>query len=71
MASGWGSKLQQNETAFLILDGAMILGACIVLTVFHAHYLFPYLSKAKREEEKAAAQGEEIELWADGYAQCC
>lgn len=70
MASGWGSELQKNETTFLVLDGAMVLGACIILTVFHAHFFFPYLSKAKREGEKAAAEGSEVELRADGYAKC-
>lgn len=45
MASGWGSSLMQNETSFLILDGAMILLAVLLLTVIHPAFFFPFLAK--------------------------
>ena len=69
--AGAANSSRTRRRTFLVLDGAMILGAGIILTVFHAHFFFPYLSKAKREGEKAAAEGEGVELRADGYAKCC
>ncbi|PMD34255.1 RTA1-domain-containing protein [Hyaloscypha variabilis F] len=33
MAGGWGNRLMQNETEFLILDGAMIAIATLCLTI--------------------------------------
>ncbi|ROT38266.1 RTA1-domain-containing protein [Sodiomyces alkalinus F11] len=43
MSNGWGSELMQNETTFLVLDGAMVLVAALVLTVVHPLFFFPYL----------------------------
>lgn len=44
MAAGWGSEIMQNETTFLIFDGAMILLATLLLTVVHPHFFFQFLS---------------------------
>lgn len=55
MALGWASELMQNETTFLILDGAMILGAVIILTIFHPHFYFPYLGKKDMLEGRKSA----------------
>ncbi|KAL2752399.1 hypothetical protein ACRALDRAFT_1072354 [Sodiomyces alcalophilus JCM 7366] len=43
MANGWGSDLMKNETTFLVLDGAMILAAALLLTLVHPYFFFPYL----------------------------
>lgn len=45
MQMGWASDLMQNETTFLILDGAMILLAVLTLTVFHPCFFFPFLGR--------------------------
>ncbi|KAF4982361.1 hypothetical protein FZEAL_2013 [Fusarium zealandicum] len=45
MQMGWGSDLMQNETTFLILDGAMILASVWTLTIFHPYFFFPFLGK--------------------------
>lgn len=61
MQTGWASELMQNETLFLILDGAMILAAVLTLTVFHPAFFFPFLGKGKGRvpvEDEAPAQGQ-------------
>ncbi|KAL0943391.1 uncharacterized protein CTRU02_201277 [Colletotrichum truncatum] len=45
MAEGWGSDLMQDEITFLVLDGAMILVAVLLLTIFHPAVYFPSLGK--------------------------
>lgn len=35
LSGGFNSKLARNETLFFILDGVMVLVACIALTVYH------------------------------------
>ncbi|KAM0553087.1 hypothetical protein ACHAPJ_007635 [Fusarium lateritium] len=62
MQMGWGSSLMQNETTFLILDGAMILISVWTLTIFHPYFWFPYLSKKTKNDidaEKPRAEGQE------------
>ncbi|KAH7006937.1 RTA1 like protein-domain-containing protein [Ilyonectria destructans] len=46
---GWGNDLMQNEATFLTLDGAMMLISIWILTVFHPHFFFPFLSKKSGE----------------------
>lgn len=41
MAGGWGNPLMQNEKEFLILDGAMVALASILMTVAHPGIFFP------------------------------
>lgn len=53
MQMGWGSSLMQNETTFLILDGAMILIAVWTLTIFHPYFFFPFLGKKGKAAEDA------------------
>ncbi|OLN86956.1 Uncharacterized protein C17G6.02c 2 [Colletotrichum chlorophyti] len=57
MAGGWGSDLMQNEVTFLILDGAMILLAVLLLTVFHPAYFFPTLGKQNARERLGSLTG--------------
>jgi hypothetical protein len=47
MAMGWGSSLMQNETLFLILDGAMIFLAVAILCAFYPARLFPRLGESE------------------------
>lgn len=56
MALGWGSSLMQDETLFLILDGAMILLAVSILCAFHPGLFFPRLGKAKEMDGLTPAQ---------------
>lgn len=35
LSGGFGGKLAQEQVLFMVLDGAMVLLACITLTVFH------------------------------------
>lgn len=56
MAMGWANELMQNETLFLILDGAMILLAVMLLTLFHPALLFPFMGKVGEEKEQIMAE---------------
>ena len=60
-ASGWGSELQQNETTFLILDGAMIAAAVLVLTVARPGWLFPAMERYSRSKKTRAREAAEKE----------
>ncbi|KAH7222337.1 RTA1 like protein-domain-containing protein [Fusarium oxysporum] len=51
MATGWGSDLMKAEITFLIFDGAMVLVAIFLVTVFHPANYFPKLSKKGRNKE--------------------
>lgn len=50
MASGWGSDLMQSEATFLVFDGAMVLIAVLLLTVFHPWKFFTPMGATKRGE---------------------
>lgn len=52
---GWANELMQNETLFLILDGAMIMFAVILLTLFHPALLFPFMGTKQAEKERIMA----------------
>ncbi|KXS95726.1 hypothetical protein AC578_10755 [Pseudocercospora eumusae] len=41
MAGGWGNALMRNEKEFLVLDGAMIAIATVLMTVAHPGIFFP------------------------------
>jgi hypothetical protein len=43
MAGGWGNEIMQDEPSFLVLDTAMILVACTLLTIFHPGLNFPQM----------------------------
>ncbi|KFY32341.1 hypothetical protein V493_00289, partial [Pseudogymnoascus sp. VKM F-4281 (FW-2241)] len=47
MSGGWGNPLMQNELEFLILDGAMIAIATLVMTIFHPAFYLPGMSSRK------------------------
>lgn len=49
MRTGWASSLMQNETLFLIMDGAMILLSVLTLNFFHPAFFFPFLGKKDSE----------------------
>jgi hypothetical protein len=57
MQMGWGSELMQNETTFLVLDGAMILIAVLTLTIFHPYFYFPFISKKGDKKSKTDEAG--------------
>ncbi|KAI0005231.1 RTA1 like protein-domain-containing protein [Xylariaceae sp. FL0662B] len=40
IAEGFGSSLEQNETLFLVLDGAMVLIATVILLAFYPSRIF-------------------------------
>lgn len=58
MAGGWSNPIMQDETAFMILDGAMVLIAGICLTVLHPGYCFPRMGNS---QYKAAADQNDAE----------
>ena len=41
MARGWGNKIMQSQTDFIVLDSVMITISILCLTVFHPGYMFP------------------------------
>lgn len=48
-AGGWRNSIMQNETDFIILEGAMIVAATFCQTIFHPGWGFPALSSRHRE----------------------
>lgn len=50
LSGGWRSELMRNEVEFIVLEGAMIVAAVTVLTVFHPGYCFPVLATGERPE---------------------
>jgi len=48
MAMGWGSTLMQDEATFMSLDGAMLIIACGLLTIFHPAFFFPYMGRPRK-----------------------
>ena len=47
MAGGWGNELMRKEVEFLILDGAMIALASILMTMAHPGIFFPAMRSGK------------------------
>lgn len=47
MASGWGSDIMQDEVSFMVLDGAMVLIAVLLLSVIHPYKYFPLVGSKK------------------------
>ncbi|KAF9699448.1 hypothetical protein EKO04_002093 [Ascochyta lentis] len=47
LSGGWRSELMRDEVEFIVLEGAMIVTAVAVLTVFHPGYFFPVLANAR------------------------
>ena len=57
----------RDELEFIILEGAMIVIAVTVLTVFHPGYCFPALAsgnKAKSVRGKSVSEDEDVEMMA-------
>jgi hypothetical protein len=53
MAGGWGGPLMQNEAEFMVLDGAMIALASVLMTAAHPGIFFPAIgSRNRRASEK-------------------
>jgi len=59
MAGGWGNPLMRREPEFMVLDGMMIVIACILLSVAHPAIFFPAL--AGKKARKTAAEEEDVE----------
>jgi magnesium-transporting ATPase (P-type) len=57
MASGWGSEIMQDEPSFLILDGAMVALAVIILTVFQPGFWFAPMMRKKSFYKLTAQSG--------------
>ncbi|KAK3070461.1 hypothetical protein LTR53_010417 [Teratosphaeriaceae sp. CCFEE 6253] len=49
MAGGWGAPLMQKQAEFMILDGAMIAIAAILMTVAHPGIFFPQIGSRNRK----------------------
>ncbi|KAL2262311.1 hypothetical protein VTK26DRAFT_1771 [Humicola hyalothermophila] len=44
MAGGWGNPIMQHESSFIVLEGFMVLIACILLASFPPGILFPQMA---------------------------
>lgn len=49
MANGWANKIMQDETDFMVLDGAMVAIATIALTIWHPGWAFPEMQARQYE----------------------
>ncbi|EME43636.1 hypothetical protein DOTSEDRAFT_89429 [Dothistroma septosporum NZE10] len=56
MAGGWGNPLMRNEKEFLILDGAMISIAAVLMTVAHPGIFFPEMRMKNVERQQQRAE---------------
>ncbi|CZT50930.1 related to phospholipid-translocating ATPase [Rhynchosporium secalis] len=60
MAGGWKNHLMRDEIGFMILDGAMIAIACILMTVAFPGIYFPGMAgQSKAKKEKKNTNGDE------------
>ncbi|KAK4169987.1 RTA-like protein [Cladorrhinum sp. PSN259] len=58
MAGGWGNHIMQDEPSFVVLEGFMVLIACVLLASFPAGVLFPQMAarmSAPRRSKKSAS----------------
>lgn len=55
MAGGWGGELMQDETTFLVLDGALIAIAVLLQSILHPGYLFPAMKQKNKTEKRGGA----------------
>lgn len=62
MAGGWGNPLMQDETTFLILDGAMIAVACILMSIAHPGIFFPEMRLKNVARRQRLAAKESVEM---------
>ncbi|KAK6529428.1 hypothetical protein TWF281_008604 [Arthrobotrys megalospora] len=60
LAKGWDGPLMVNETYFLVLEGTMVILACIVLNVFHPGICFEasYASRNNASKEYSGSSDE-------------
>ncbi|KAK1093717.1 hypothetical protein LTR48_001784 [Friedmanniomyces endolithicus] len=49
MAGGWGAPLMRQQAEFMVLDGAMIATAAILMTVAHPGIFFPAIGSRNRK----------------------
>ncbi|KAK4622080.1 Efflux pump himE [Fulvia fulva] len=61
MAGGWGNPLMRNEKEFLILDGAMVAIAAVLMTIAHPGIFF-----SEMRAKNVARQAEQAEKAAGG-----
>jgi hypothetical protein len=70
LAFGWRSELMRDEVDFIVLEGAMIVVAVAVLTIFHPGYCFPALSGTGNKSEsmrgKSVSVDEDPEMMSAG-----
>ncbi|KAH8654035.1 RTA1 like protein-domain-containing protein [Tricladium varicosporioides] len=63
MAGGWGNKLMRNEVEFMILDGAMVAIAAILMTIGFPGAYFPSISsRAATGNRKTNSTDDELQL---------
>jgi RTA1 like protein len=67
LAGGWGSKLMEDETLFIVLEGVMVIAAAIIMTVFHPGFCFRegyFLNKQQSQtdsEQESKNVGSDVE----------
>ncbi|KAK4175924.1 RTA1 like protein-domain-containing protein [Triangularia setosa] len=57
MAGGWGNHIMQDEWSFVVLEGIMVLVACLQLAFFPPGMLFPQMA-ARMAEGKKTVKGD-------------
>ncbi|VBB84586.1 Putative protein of unknown function [Podospora comata] len=61
MAGGWGNHIMQDEWSFVVLEGIMVLIACLLLAFFPPGVLFPEMAvrmAAGRKSAKGDVEGQ-------------
>ncbi|KAK6335087.1 hypothetical protein TWF718_010528 [Orbilia javanica] len=60
LAKGWDGPLMTNETYFIVLEGTMVILACLVLNVFHPGICFEasYASRNNASKEYSGSSDE-------------
>ncbi|KAB5581257.1 RTA1 like protein-domain-containing protein [Coniochaeta sp. 2T2.1] len=76
MSGGWGNHIMQDEPSFIVLEGFMVLIACLILASFPPGIFFPQMAgpriaalqkhkKADRATKEAIGGGDDIQQDAD------
>ncbi|KAK0726616.1 RTA1 like protein-domain-containing protein [Apiosordaria backusii] len=59
MAGGWGNHIMQDEWSFVVLEGIMVLIACLLLAFFPPGVLFPQMAARMSEpRSKKSVKGD-------------
>ena len=66
LGPGWGNSIMQSEWSFMVFDGAMILIACLCLTILHPGVCFKEMQMHKNNVPVAAVVEKQGDIEATG-----